>query len=128
MEDDSEPKSKHSSSRSDVADSKTNTYLQALRKISRARIRMIVCVLTLPVYIFVVWELLAAQRNIGSIMVVYMAIWTGFAIDMASRRCPACGKQFFVKVVMLNLLSHRCRHCDLELDSIETSQEDSNDL
>ncbi|MDP6415068.1 MAG: hypothetical protein QGG54_08605 [Gammaproteobacteria bacterium] len=128
MEDDSEPKSKPSSSRSDEADSKTNTYLQALRKISRARTRMIVCVLTLPVYIFVVWELLADQRNIGSIMLVYMAIWTVFAIDMASQRCPACGNQFFVKVVMLNLLSHRCRHCDLELDGTEASQEDSNDL
>ena len=127
MEDDSERKKNPSSSRSDAADSKTNTYLQALRKISRARTRMIVCVLTLPVYIFVVWELLANQRKIGSIMVIYMAIWTGFAIHMASRRCPACGKQFFVKVIMLNLLSRRCRHCDLELDGIEASQEDRND-
>ena len=82
-----------------------------LRKILRARTRLIVCFLTLPVYMISLWILLNNQRGIESFMYIYMALWSGFAVDMALRRCPECHHQFFVKSVLLNLITRRCVHC-----------------
>ena len=82
-----------------------------LKKILRARTRLIVCFLTLPVYMVSLWILLNNQRGIESFMYIYMALWSGFAVDMALRRCPECHHQFFVKSVLLNLISRRCVHC-----------------
>lgn len=90
---------------------------KVLHQIRRARTRLLVCLLTLPVYIIAVWFLLQNQRSTESFMFMYMAVWAGFAIDMARRRCPQCGEQFFVKVIFLNLITRRCVHCGLALDS-----------
>jgi|GEM_PF-1060425 len=84
-----------------------------LRQISRSRTRLLVCMLTLPVYMVAVWLLLKNQRGIDTFMFLYMAMWAAFAVDMARRRCPLCGKQYFVKSVFLNLISKRCVHCKL---------------
>jgi hypothetical protein len=88
---------------------------QQLRQIGRARTRLMVCLLTLPVYMVAVWFLLQNQRSVDTFMFMYMALWAAFAIDMARRRCPNCGQQFFVKVIFLNLISKRCVHCTLPL-------------
>ena len=88
---------------------------KVLRQISRARTRLLVCLLTLPVYVVAVWILLQNQRATESFMFIYMAMWAAFAVDMARRRCPRCGEQFFVKSIFLNLISKRCVHCKLSL-------------
>lgn len=82
-----------------------------LRRISRARTRLVVCFWTLPVYVVAIWVLLNNGRNIDSMMWIYMGVYAGFAIDMSMRYCPACKKQFYVKSIFLNLLSKRCVHC-----------------
>ena len=78
-----------------------------------------VCLLTLPVYMVAVWILLQNQHATESFMFIYMAMWAAFAVDMARRRCPRCGEQFFVKVIFLNLISKRCVHCKLPLSGEE---------
>jgi hypothetical protein len=88
---------------------------QQLRQIGRARTRLMVCLLTLPVYMVAVWFLLQNQQSVDTFMFMYMALWAAFAVDMARRRCPNCGQQFFVKVIFLNLISKRCVHCSLPL-------------
>lgn len=89
---------------------------QVLRKLGRARTRLIVCFWTLPVYIIAIWILLNNGRDIETIMWIYMGLYAIFAVDMAIRRCPQCGEQFFVKTILLNLVTRRCVHCSLELD------------
>jgi hypothetical protein len=32
---------------------------------------------------------------------------------MSMRRCPVCEKQFYVKSILLNLVSRDCVHCGL---------------
>lgn len=91
----------------------------ALQKVLRARTRLMVCLWTLPVYMVAVWLLLANRQNIETFMFIYMAMWAGFAVDMASRRCPACGEQFFVKNIFLNLRTRRCVHCGLDMEATE---------
>ncbi len=86
---------------------------QALHQILRARTRLVVCLLTLPVYIAAVWFLLQNQRGTDTFMFIYMAMWAAFGFDMARRRCPDCHEQFFVKTIFLNLISKRCVHCGL---------------
>jgi len=95
---------------------------KVLRQISRARTRLLVCLGTLPVYMVAVWFLLENQRSVDSFMFMYMAVWSGFAIDMARRRCPNCGEQFFVKIIFLNLITRRCVHCSLALDAPSENQ------
>lgn len=95
----------------------------ALRNILRARTRLIVCFWTLPVYMIALWALLNNGRNIESFMFIYMALWAGFAVDMALRRCPECGNQFFVKSILLNLFTQRCVHCGLSQHREEDRQE-----
>lgn len=89
---------------------------KALHNLKRARTRLLVCFWTLPVYIATVWILLGNGRSVNSIMWVYMGLYALFAVDMARRNCPECGKQFFVKNVLLNLRTKRCVHCDLPLN------------
>ena len=89
----------------------TDEQRLALRKIFRARTRLLVCFWTLPVYVITLWILLGNGRNIESFMFIYMGMWAGFAVDMAMRRCGECGEQFFVKSILLNLVTHRCVHC-----------------
>ena len=94
-----------------------------LRQISRARTRLLVCLMTLPVYMVAVWVLLNNQRDIDTFMFIYMGVWAAFGVDMARRRCPACGEQYFVKVVLLNLRTRRCVHCGLALDQNQGSDD-----
>lgn len=99
-----------------AARANTQFRQQTLRKIRRARTRLLVCFWTLPVYVVAVWILLNNGRDIDTIMWIYMGLYAIFAVDMASRRCPRCNNQFFVKTIVLNLITHRCVHCDLALD------------
>ena len=87
-----------------------------LRPVLRARSRLLVCLLTLPVYGGAVWMLLEAGQDIDLYMYIYMVLWGVFAVDMAMRRCPRCGEQFYVKSVLLNIFSKRCVHCGLSGD------------
>ncbi|MGI9250867.1 MAG: hypothetical protein ACR2PR_06680 [Pseudohongiellaceae bacterium] len=99
-------------------------YLKsALQKIHRARIRMIVCMLTLPVYGVAVWILISNNRNIDALLWIYMGCWAVFAIDMAIRKCPRCGEQFYVRTLILNLITKRCVHCGLSEESIKEDAE-----
>ena len=104
---------------------RANTELrqQQLRKISRARTRLLVCFWTLPIYVISVWMLLNNGRNIDSIMWIYMGLYALFAIDMVRRRCPQCNQQFFVKTILMNLVTHRCVHCKLSMDPTDSSSD-----
>ena len=88
---------------------------RALRRIERSRSRLMVCFWTLPVYMVGVWLLLEERRNIDIFMLIYMAIWFGFALDMARRTCPGCGRQFFVRSILMNLMTRKCVHCGIPL-------------
>jgi len=88
-----------------------------LRKIGRARIRLLVCCWTLPVYIIGIWTLLGNGLAIDTFMFVYMALSAGFALDMSLRRCPCCRQQYFVKSILLNLISRRCVHCGVAISA-----------
>ncbi len=96
---------------------------RALKQIERSRSRLMVCFLTLPVYMLGVWLLLEERREIDIFMLVYMAIWSGFALDMARRNCPGCGRQFFVRSILLNLASRKCVHCGIHLRETPESAE-----
>ncbi|MDE0479697.1 MAG: hypothetical protein OXI13_08725 [Gammaproteobacteria bacterium] len=89
--------------------------VRALKQIERARTRLIVCFWTLPVYMTGVWLLLEERREIDLFMLVYIAIWSGFALDMARRTCPGCGRQFFVRNILMNLMTRKCVHCGIPL-------------
>ena len=84
---------------------------RAVTILLRSRTRLLVCFLTLPLYIAAVWALLSNGREVGALMWIYIALYSGFAIDLVRRRCPSCGEQFFVKSILLNLLTKRCVHC-----------------
>ena len=88
-----------------------------LRKIGRARIRLLVCCWTLPLYIIGIWTLLGNGLAIDTFMFIYMALSAGFALDMSLRRCPRCRQQFFVKSILLNLISRRCVHCGVAISA-----------
>lgn len=113
----------HHSQQQDVITQQSDHVRKVLRQISRARTRLMVCLLTLPVYMVAVWFLLENQRSIDSFMFIYMAMWAAFAVDMARRRCPNCGEQFYVKVIFLNLISQRCVHCGLSEQSLITDSD-----
>ena len=89
--------------------------MRALKRIERSRTRLIVCFWTLPVYMTGVWLLLEERREIDIFMLVYIAIWSGFALDMARRTCPGCGRQFFVRNILMSLTTRKCVHCGLPL-------------
>lgn len=95
-----------------------------LKKIYRARTRLIVCLWTLPVYIVTVWILLSNRQPIDLFMFFYFALCAGFWMDMAWRKCPACAKQFYVKSILLNLMTHKCVHCNLDMAATESAGED----
>ncbi len=95
------------------------------RQLLRARTRLIVCLWTLPVYVVAVWLLLNNQRDIETIMYIYMALWAGFAVDMARRLCPKCHKQFFVKNILMTLRSRRCVHCEFDAEQAQEGQSGS---
>lgn len=86
-----------------------------LAEIRRARSRLFVCFWTFPVYVLVVTRLLSAGNGITMVMYAYMALYAGFGLNAAIKRCPDCGKQFFVKSYFLNPFYTQCAHCGLSL-------------
>jgi prolipoprotein diacylglyceryltransferase len=92
--------------------SKQKTTEASVKLALRSRTRLLVCFLTLPLYVIAVWVLLSNSREVGALMWIYIALYSVFAIDMVRRRCPSCGEQFFVKSILLNLFTTRCVHCD----------------
>jgi len=125
MADSPNPGDSSGSDQEDAITQQTAHTRKVLRQISRARTRLLVCLLTLPVYMVAVWMLLQNQRSIDAFMFIYMALWAAFAFDMARRRCPRCGEQFFVKTIFLNLISKRCMHCGLSTSTSAVSDGDS---
>ena len=88
---------------------------KGLREIRRARNRLFVCFWTFPVYVFAVMQVLDAGKQTNVIMYAYMALYAGFGVNVASRRCPDCYQQFFVKTFFLNPFRSRCVHCGCSL-------------
>lgn len=123
MRNESDPSKDHVSSGDKATAQRSEQQQLILRKIARARIHLLVCFWTLPVYVIGLWLLLNSGRSIEYFMLVYMVVWAGFAIDMAMRRCPGCGKQFYVKTILLNLITQRCLHCGIWAKATQTSRE-----
>lgn len=94
----------------------------ALKKVLRARTRLLVCFATFPVYAIGVWLLLSSGRSIEGFMFIYMGLWSAFAFDMTMRKCPACKKQFFVRSILMSLTSKKCVHCGLDKETITSAQ------
>lgn len=105
-------------------DTQTSSVQNSLRKIERARTRLLVCFWTLPVYVVVVWMLLNNGSDVDSVMWIYMGLYALFAVDMSRQRCPNCKNQFFVKSILLNLISKKCVHCK---QSFQSPQGDKNE-
>ncbi|PCJ25727.1 MAG: hypothetical protein COA96_06790 [SAR86 cluster bacterium] len=102
------------STQSEEKENSSDLKMQStLRKIRRARTRMLVCFWTLPVYIISVWVLLNNERDVDTLMWIYMALYAIFAVDMSRRRCPKCHGQFFVTTIWLNLITSKCVHCQI---------------
>lgn len=85
-----------------------------IQPLLRARTRLLVCFMTLPLYIASVWVLLGNNREVETLMWAYMGLYAIFALDMVRRRCPRCGEQFFVKHILMNLVAKKCVHCGLQ--------------
>lgn len=99
-------------------DRRSDVSLADFKKVLRARTRLLVCLATFPVYGIAVWVLLSNGRSIDGFMFIYMALWSGFALDMSLRKCPACKEQFFVKSILMSLRSKQCVHCGLDKNVI----------
>ena len=95
-----------------------------LKKISRARIRLIVCLWTLPVYMFTVWVLLSNRQPVDLFMFFYFSLCAAFWLDMARRKCPACSRQFYVKSILLNLMSRKCLPCGVDIHTTTRNSEE----
>lgn len=101
---------------------RSTVSMAALKKVLRARTRLLVCFATFPVYAIGVWLLLSSGRSIDGFMFVYMGLWSAFAFDMTLRKCPACNKQFFVRSILMSLTSKKCVHCGLNKEAITSAQ------
>lgn len=101
---------------------RSTVSVAALKKVLRARTRLLVCFATFPVYAIGVWLLLSSGRSIEGFMFVYMGLWSAFAFDMTLRKCPACNKQFFVRSILMSLTSKKCVHCGLDKEAITSGQ------
>ena len=84
-----------------------------LQIISQSRSRLMVCFYTLPLYMVALIILLNQGRSVTMFMFIYMAVYAVFAIDMVSKQCPACEKQFFVQTFFLNFITSKCVHCKI---------------
>lgn len=96
----------------------------ALKKVLRARTRLLVCFATFPVYAVGIWLLLSSGRSIEGFMFIYMGLWSAFAFDMTLRKCPACNKQFFVRSILMSLTSKKCVHCGFDKEAITSVPND----
>jgi len=82
-----------------------------LKELKRARNRLFVCFWTFPVYVYAVMRVLEAGNETTLIMLAYMALYAGFGANLATKRCPVCHQQFFVKSFFLNPFKRECAHC-----------------
>jgi hypothetical protein len=86
-----------------------------LKEIRRARNRLFVCFWTFPVYVVAVMQVLESGNETNLIMMAYMALYAGFGANLATKRCPNCHQQYFVKSFFLNPFKSQCAHCALPL-------------
>jgi len=91
----------------------SDEVLAVLKQIKQARSRLMVCFMTLPLYVLAVIGLLGNGQDIGVLMIAYMALYAVFGINMSVKRCPRCHQQFFVKQHFLNPFPRKCAHCGL---------------
>jgi hypothetical protein len=87
--------------------------LAVLKQIKRARSQLLVCFMTLPLYVMAVAGLVGSGQDISVLMLAYMALYAGFGINLSVKRCPRCHQQFFVKHYFLNPFPRKCAHCGL---------------
>lgn len=92
-------------------------FSQSLRNIRVSRNRLMVCFLTFPLYVYVVFNMVGEGESVTWLMLAYMALYAFFGVNMAVKRCPRCHEQYFVKHVFLNPFRRTCAHCDLPYDS-----------
>ncbi len=91
-----------------------------LKELRRARNRLFVCFWTFPVYVLAVMQVLETGNETTLIMFAYMALYAGFGANLATKRCPQCHEQYFVKSFFLNPFRSQCAHCALALKQEET--------
>ena len=103
----------------DLQTSLSHDYSSEIKKVYRARTRLIVCFWTLPIYISIVWFLLMSRQSVDLFMLFYFVLCASFWLDMAWRKCPACKKQFYVRSILLNLVTRKCVHCLVDMKSTE---------
>lgn len=91
----------------------SDQVLAVLKQIKRARSQLLVCFMTLPLYVMAVAGLVGNGQDISVLMLAYMALYAGFGINLSVKRCPSCHQQFFVKQYFLNPFPSKCAHCGL---------------
>lgn len=91
----------------------SDQVLAVLKQIKRARSQLLVCFMTLPLYVMAVAGLVGNGQDISVLMLAYMALYAGFGINLSVMRCPRCHQQFFVKQYFLNPFPRKCAHCGL---------------
>lgn len=91
-----------------------------LKQIRRARNRLFVCFWTFPVYVFAVMRVLESGNETTGIMLMYMVLYAVFGANLATKRCPNCHEQFFVKSFFLNPFKSECVHCKQPLHESPT--------
>lgn len=91
----------------------SDQVLAVLKQIKRARSQLLVCFMTLPLYVMAVAGLVGNGQDISVLMLAYMALYAGFGINLSVKRCPRCHQQFFVKQYFLNPFPSKCAHCGL---------------
>lgn len=90
----------------------------ALARLARARGYLLVCFYTLPLYVAGLVILLNNRRDITPFMLLYMALYALFAVNLVVRRCPKCRQQFFVRSLFLNPFTRKCLHCGTHLPRV----------
>lgn len=91
-----------------------------LKELRRARNRLFVCFCTFPVYVLAVMQVLESGNETTLIMFAYMSLYAGFGANLATKRCPECHAQYFVKSFFLNPFRSHCAHCALALKHDES--------
>jgi hypothetical protein len=91
----------------------SDEVLAVLKQIKRARSQLLVCFMTLPLYVMAVAALVGSGQDISVLMLAYMALYAVFGMNLSVKRCPRCQQQFFVKHYFLNPFPRKCAHCGL---------------
>jgi hypothetical protein len=70
------------------SENRSGKHETAVQQLLRARTRLLVCFLTLPLYVLAVWSLLSNGRDVSTLMWVYIALYAVFALDMVRPPLP----------------------------------------